>query len=240
VSLLDQDGPHDPNEERRRSKLSIRHTPDRILINGELVRTLAAPVASREQLLAEALVDLRRNRATPAHGPVIEMTVIVTDTEPGRGEATDGVPVEGDSLDMCACDPILRVVTLDQCGEPLNVGRARRLATDTQRHAAKIRDHGCAKSMCAGPGCDAPVEWTELHHVQHWRHGGTTDLDNLSPVSAADTPDDGGGASSTPPGWSMTRNRDGTFEFTSPTGRTLHSKPAKHRLPRAAPTHAAA
>ena len=89
-------------------------------------------------MLAEALVDLRRNQEAPAHGPVIEMTVVVTDTEPGRGETTDGVPVEGDSFDMCACDPILRVVTLDQEGEPLNVGRARRLATDTQRRATKI------------------------------------------------------------------------------------------------------
>ncbi len=241
VNLLDQDGPHDPNEERRRSKLSILRTPDGILINGELVGTLAATVVdalnaiadrkfrerldredtvvSRQQLLAEALVDLCRSRETPAHGPVIEMTVVVTDTEPGRGETTGGVPVEGDSFDMCACDPILRVVTLNQEGEPLNVGRARRLATDTQRRATKIRDGGCVF-----PGCDMPVDWTELHHVQHWRHGGTTDLDNLACLCRRHH----GVVHSS--GWSMTRNRDGTFEFTSPTGRTLHSKPAKKRL----------
>ena len=241
LNLLDQDGPHDPNEERRRSKLSIRHTPDGILINGELVGTLVATVAdalntiadrkfrerldredtvaSRQQLLAEALVDLCRSRETPAHGPVIEMTVVVTDTEPGRGETTDGVPVEGDSFDMCACDPILRVVTLDQDGEPLNVGRARRLATDTQRRATKIRDGGCARSLCDGPGCDMPVDWTELHHVQHWRHGGTTNLDNLACLCRRHL----GVVHSS--GWSMTRNRDGTFQFTSHTGRTLRSKP---------------
>ncbi|MDQ1642610.1 MAG: hypothetical protein QOJ90_1961, partial [Actinomycetota bacterium] len=31
---------------------------------------------------------------------------------------------------------------------------------------------------CAFPGCDRPPEWTQVHHIQHWAHGGTTSLDN--------------------------------------------------------------
>ena len=95
------------------------------------------------------------------------------------------LPVEGESFDMYGSDPVVRVAvdTLGQEGDAFNVGRARRLATDTQRRAPKVRDGGCARSLCArslcarslcarprcdGPGCDMPVDWTELHSAQHW------------------------------------------------------------------------
>ncbi|WP_369124700.1 HNH endonuclease signature motif containing protein, partial [Pseudomonas sp. CCI2.4] len=54
------------------------------------------------------------------------------------------------------------------------MGRDKRFATDHQRRAAAIRDGGCAFH-----GCDTPVSWCDLHHIDHWEHGGPTDLDNL-------------------------------------------------------------
>ena len=50
----------------------------------------------------------------------------------------------------------------------------RRFAIPAQRQALAVRDGGC----CA-PGCHAPPEWSEAHHVIPWEHGGRTDIDNL-------------------------------------------------------------
>jgi hypothetical protein len=36
------------------------------------------------------------------------------------------------------------------------------------------RDRGCVF-----PDCDAPIGWTQAHHLIHWADGGKTDLDNL-------------------------------------------------------------
>lgn len=59
-------------------------------------------------------------------------------------------------------------------GGVVNFGRGKRLATREQTEALLARDGGCAF-----PGCDHPAEWCERHHVKEWRHGGTTDMDNL-------------------------------------------------------------
>jgi hypothetical protein len=75
------------------------------------------------------------------------------------------------------------------------------------------------------PGCDARVDWTELHHIQHWRDGGRTDLDNLACLCRRHH----GIVHST--GWTMTRHTDNTFDLHSPTGKTLRSKPAKRPPP---------
>ncbi|HZC25709.1 MAG TPA: HNH endonuclease signature motif containing protein, partial [Actinopolymorphaceae bacterium] len=40
--------------------------------------------------------------------------------------------------------------------------------------ALAARDGGCSF-----PGCDAPPNWAQVHHVVEWIDGGRTDLDNL-------------------------------------------------------------
>jgi len=59
-------------------------------------------------------------------------------------------------------------------GGILNYGTTQRLATRTQTLALIVRDKGCAF-----PGCTAPPEWSEKHHIIPWSKGGRTDLDNL-------------------------------------------------------------
>lgn len=56
-------------------------------------------------------------------------------------------------------------------------GTQRRCATEAQTQALISRDKGCSF-----PGCDAPAEWCERHHVIPWCRGGPTDLDNLTLV----------------------------------------------------------
>ncbi|MFV0532478.1 MAG: DUF222 domain-containing protein [Cumulibacter sp.] len=56
-------------------------------------------------------------------------------------------------------------------------GRSRRVATENQTHALIARDGGCSF-----PGCDAPPDWCQRHHVVEWWRGGGTDVDNLTLV----------------------------------------------------------
>jgi len=58
--------------------------------------------------------------------------------------------------------------------QPLDVGRAERLATAPMRKALLIRDRGCA-----APGCNCPPGRLEAHHIIHWIDGGVTAVDNL-------------------------------------------------------------
>jgi hypothetical protein len=58
--------------------------------------------------------------------------------------------------------------------QPLAVGHATRVVAPAQRAALTVRDGGCRF-----PGGDRPVAWCDAHHLQHWLHGGPTDLDNL-------------------------------------------------------------
>jgi hypothetical protein len=72
------------------------------------------------------------------------------------------------------CDAGWQEVAVDACGNPLDVGRTRRLFTRRQREALAVRDGGCL-----WPGCLQPPAFTEAHHVEQWkRDGGRTDIGN--------------------------------------------------------------
>jgi hypothetical protein len=73
----------------------------------------------------------------------------------------------------CDCD-VWRVVLDPGTGLPLEVGRAHRLVPHWMRKALHARDRGCR-----WPGCDAPVSWTDAHHLISWFLGGRTDIDKL-------------------------------------------------------------
>jgi 5-methylcytosine-specific restriction protein A len=76
-------------------------------------------------------------------------------------------------LRLC-CDAAVCPIILDSAGKPLHVGRTQRTVPPHIRRAVAARDRGCAH-----PGCDRPPSWCDVHHIQHWAHGGNTDLDNL-------------------------------------------------------------
>jgi hypothetical protein len=63
---------------------------------------------------------------------------------------------------------------LDSESTVIDVGRSRRVVSEPARRALTARD-----GHCRWPGCDRPASWSAAHHVVHWIHGGTTDLDNL-------------------------------------------------------------
>ncbi|MFW5469243.1 DUF222 domain-containing protein [Knoellia sp. CPCC 206435] len=74
-----------------------------------------------------------------------------------------------------ACDADVIPVVLGADGEVLDLGRAVRLFTRSQRRVLWHRDAGCTF-----PGCDMPAGWTEAHHLVHWADGGRSDLDNAA------------------------------------------------------------
>ncbi len=67
-------------------------------------------------------------------------------------------------------------IVLHAPGE-LNLGRSTRLANRAQRRALRG-----LYATCGIPGCTVGFDRCELHHIIWWRHGGSTDLENLIPV----------------------------------------------------------
>ncbi|MDN4489771.1 DUF222 domain-containing protein [Demequina sp. SYSU T00068] len=57
--------------------------------------------------------------------------------------------------------------------QPLDLGRAQRLASPAQKLALVARDGACV-------WCGAPPAWCDAHHLRHWSDGGDTDLDNMA------------------------------------------------------------
>ena len=92
-------------------------------------------------------------------------------------ELSDGTPIPAATARRLACNAGIIPVVLGGDSEPLDVGRARRLATTAQRRAIRTMYR-----TCAAPGCDVTVDRCDIHHVQPFEHGGHTNLDNLVPV----------------------------------------------------------
>ncbi len=91
----------------------------------------------------------------------------------GAGRLPDGALISPSLARHLACDADLVPVTVDQSGNPLDVGRTRRLFTGPIRTALEVRDRGCA-----WPGCDRPISWTQAHHIVSWLDGGRTCVEN--------------------------------------------------------------
>jgi hypothetical protein len=81
------------------------------------------------------------------------------------------VPLE--TVRRLACDTSLVVVTEDERGAPLNVGRKQRVVSTPIRRALWSRDR-----HCTFPGCQR-TRFVQAHHVDHWIDGGETGVDNL-------------------------------------------------------------
>ncbi len=93
----------------------------------------------------------------------------------GYGLTVDGEPISPTTVRRFACDAQIIPMVLGSQGQPLDVGRASRLATPSQVKALRQRDKGCTFD-----GCDRPPTWCQAHHVVSWLDGGPTELSNLA------------------------------------------------------------
>ncbi|MET7947197.1 DUF222 domain-containing protein [Micromonospora sp. NPDC005324] len=91
----------------------------------------------------------------------------------GSGNLDTGLHLTPEAVRRLACDAAILPAVLSGAGQPLDLGRQRRLITGTLRRALVLRDGGCAF-----PGCDRPPRWCDAHHIHHWADGGPTSLDN--------------------------------------------------------------
>lgn len=78
----------------------------------------------------------------------------------------------GRVADRQLCDTESIALTVDIHGNPLSLGRTRRVFTPAQKLALAIRDGGCRWT-----NCDRPASYTEAHHIDPWSQGGNTDVD---------------------------------------------------------------
>jgi hypothetical protein len=137
------------------------------------------------QRRADALVDLAsrqlRNGGLPSvHGQRPHLTVTASletlQRRPGAGPADLGGagPVHAETARRIACDSARSLVIVaespaasdgDGSGRltPLSVGRVIRSIPPSVRTALAKRD-----GTCRFPGCECPVELTEVHGCEHW------------------------------------------------------------------------
>lgn len=183
------------------------------------------PVPGRATLRALALIELIRTAtgAEPGAGsaPRAEVTLVAHNHEMTD---TEGRPLPQAAVDVWGCDPEVWAVVVDHMGRPIDVGYTRRIATVAQRRAIAVRDGGCTF-----PGCDAPVEWCDLHHVTWWNRGGPTDLANLVALCRHHH------GVTHRNGWSMRLSDDQVPTWTSPSGQSFSGQRHHRRQPHHSP-----
>ncbi|MGA1344679.1 MAG: HNH endonuclease, partial [Ilumatobacteraceae bacterium] len=147
-------------------------------------RLLADPTLTHAQAAADALTalicgDITADSTTSAAvGVLVDLATLTGGLHPGSiCERPDGTPIDLATIRAAASDHGIVPIVLAGPSLPLDVGRARRLATVAQRTALTA-----IHTTCAIPDCDTPITRTEIHHIEHWEHGGTTDLANLIPL----------------------------------------------------------
>jgi hypothetical protein len=85
------------------------------------------------------------------------------------------LPVE--TVRRLACEAEILPVVLDGRSVPIDVGRSKRLATVHQRRALEA-----IHPTCAIPVCEVIFEHCNVHHIDYWENGGSTDLNNMVPL----------------------------------------------------------
>ena len=136
------------------------------------------PGQRRHDALADVCRLALRTGELPENGGDPAQLVITTSYDEltrqlSSGALDTGLQLTPEAVRRLACDAAILPAVLGGAGQPLDVGRQRRLISGPLRRALVLRDRGCAF-----PGCDRPPRWCDGHHIRHWADGGTTSLDN--------------------------------------------------------------
>jgi hypothetical protein len=95
----------------------------------------------------------------------------------GLSETDTGVRLAPDTLRRIACDSFVSTAAVDAHSAVVDLGRAVRSFTPTQRRAITIQ-----YPTCAFPGCAIAAPRCRMHHVDWWDDDGPTDLGNGIPL----------------------------------------------------------
>jgi hypothetical protein len=128
-----------------------------------------------ERRQADAVVELASGGGPQAQIQVTSsIETLLGLTGASAAEMELSLPISSTTVERLACDCSIARVLLDSESIVIDVGRSKRVVSEPARRALRARD-----GSCRWPGCDRPASWSAAHHVVHWIHGGTTDLDNL-------------------------------------------------------------
>ena len=136
----------------------------------------AASVGHLAEQLADALVNLVVGRIQPGDQATLLVSIEADDLAAADGvaELPGGVTVEAEVARRLGCDAGIIAAWRDRHGNPLRLGRRRRLVSPVLRRALERRDG----HHCQFPGCSNRRN-LHAYHVRHWARGGHTDLTNL-------------------------------------------------------------
>ncbi|WP_224274889.1 HNH endonuclease signature motif containing protein [Nocardioides lacusdianchii] len=131
--------------------------------------------------LGEALIEYVERYpvdATPQTAGVNATVVVTMTIEQLLGETATALLDEGSRMSAgqarrLACEAGIIPVVLDSKSVPLDMGRAARLFTKSQRIALGLRDGGCTAR-----GCETSASGCHAHHDDPWSRSGLTDLAN--------------------------------------------------------------
>ena len=149
---------------------------------GDAFAEVLEDTRSLGQIAAESIVQLARhgiactNTEIPVRATSIVVRMSLESLITGLGAAhLDGIetPISAGTARIMAADAEIIPEVLGGDSEVLDLGTRRRLFSRAQRLALIERDGGCAFT-----GCDAPPSHTEAHHIEWWKKGGPTNLDN--------------------------------------------------------------
>ncbi|TKJ18196.1 HNH endonuclease signature motif containing protein [Blastococcus sp. CCUG 61487] len=201
LDRLDPDGT-EPDPTGQRSIFFSKHTDGTLSFHGRLdaiggekfqaaIESIlqasrpAGDLRTRAQQAGDALVQLCDNALASGNLPVLrghKPHVVVTidlddlvDPHPGAGAARTGFGgiISAAKARWLACDGNVTRIVIGPDGQPLDVGRSKRLFPPHLRRAVETRDQHCVFA-----GCDAPSWWCDIHHLVHWADGGDTSLEN--------------------------------------------------------------
>jgi hypothetical protein len=202
LERLDPDGPEpDPTEQRT---LSIaKHADGSVTLRGELDAVGGEKVQAalesmlqanrpkgdmrrRAQQLGDALVQLADNALASGNLPFLRtvkphvvVTIGIDDfaapaTGPGAAQTGFGARISAARARWLACDGNITRIVIGPEGQPLDLGRTKRIFPPHLRTALDIRDKGCVFT-----GCYAPTHWCDAHHLLEWvLDDGPTSIDN--------------------------------------------------------------
>lgn len=153
-------------------------------VGGAALRTALEPLArvtgnddtrKPDRRMADALVELAEGSMQRAQIQVTSSveTLLGLAGAPAA-EMEFALPISSKTVERFACDCGVTRVLLGSESTVIDVGRSKRTVSGSARRALNARD-----GHCRWPGCERPAKWSAAHHVVHWIHGGSTDLDNL-------------------------------------------------------------
>ena len=173
---------------------------------------LRSPGQRRWDALEQLCQSYLDSGTLPDHGGLRPHLTVVVDLptllgHPGARMADLGYigQLSGEAARRIACDSAISRIITDGPTAILDAGRTTRSVTPAIRRAVHVRDKGCVF-----PGCGAPPNQCEAHHLIHWARGGRTDLNSLGLLCKFHhwLVHEGG--------WTITRRQDGSWTATPP------------------------